>query len=183
MDPISIGLGLAGLGMQIFGGMSAASNAKQQAQVSAGVSADEQQINVQKQQQMQLEANRQITENFRNVQRVQAQGLATATSGGAQFGSGIQGAQAEAASQGAYNAQGVSQNLEIGQNIFGITSDINSKRMQLASLGGQAATDQGIASLGGALIKAGPTIGGFAKNIGASGGSLMGGGSPSGYGR
>jgi hypothetical protein len=186
MDPISIGLGLAGLGMQLFGGAAAADNAKQQATVSAGVAADEQQVNVQKQQQMQLEASRNVTENFRNTQKIQAQGMATATAGGAQFGSGIAGAQAGEADQGFFNAQGVNQNLQIGQNIFGITSDINTKKGQLATLGGQAATDQGIASLGGALVKSGPMIGSFAKNIGSGfgnvGNSFFGGGSPSGYG-
>lgn len=168
MEPVSLALGLAGLGMQLFGGLSAASNAKQQAQVSSQIAGDEQQINVQKQQQMQLEANRKITENFRNVQKVRAQGMAAATAGGAQFGSGIAGAQAGEADQGLVNAGGVNKNLEIGENIFGVTTDINAKKMQLASLGGDAATAQGIASLGGALIKSGPMIGSFTKNIGAS---------------
>lgn len=167
MDPVSIGLGLAGLGMQLFGGLSAASNAKQQAQVSGEIAGDEQKINVQKRRQMMLEASRKVTENFRNVQRIKAQGEAAATMGGAQFGSGFAGAQAGEADQGFVNAQGVNQNLEIGQDIFGVTSDINKKKIQLAALGGKAATDQGIASLGGALVKSGPTIGSFAQNIGA----------------
>jgi|SRR5882762_1729372 len=182
MDPITIGLGIAGLGMQLFGGLSAASNAKAQAEQSQAISADEQQVNEQKQQQMQLEASRAQMENFRNAQKARAQGLASATSQGAEFGSGLQGGQAEATDQGLLNSKNISQNLQIGQNIFGIDADISRHKEQLASLGGEAATDQGIASLGGALIKAGPIIGGFGKNIGAMGGSLMGGGSPSGYG-
>jgi hypothetical protein len=182
MDPITIGLEAVGLGMQIFGGLSGASNAKQQAEVSSQISADEQRVNDQKEQQMQLEASRAQTENFRKTQQARAQGLAAATSQGAQFGSGLAGGQAAATDQGLLNSRNISQNLQIGENIFGIDRDISSKKMQLASLGGEAATDQGISSLGGALIKAGPTIGSFGKNIGASGGLFMGGGSPSGYG-
>jgi hypothetical protein len=182
MDPISIGLGLAGLGMQIFGGLGAASVAKQSAQVSADVSGQEQAINVQKYQQMQLDANRSQLQNTRKVQLARAQGLATATGQSAQFGSGLAGGQAAASDQGGVNALGINQNLSIGQNIFSDTSSINADKMKLAELGGTAATDQGIASLGGAVMKAGPVIGGFAKNIGASGNSFFGGGSPSGYG-
>jgi hypothetical protein len=193
MDPISVGLGLAGLGMQLFGGLGQASVSKQQAGISAEVATisgqvagDEQKIEAQRQQQMQLEAGRLQLQNFRNVQQAKAQGLAAATAGGAQFGSGLAGAQAGATDQGLYNSLGISQNLAIGQNIFGINSDISQKRIQMAGLqsqsallGGQAATDQGYQSLGGALIKAGPTIGAFGKNI-AGGGGLFGGGGASG---
>ncbi len=166
MNPISIGLGLAGLGLSLFGGVKQADVAKQTAQVSMGIAADEQQVQVQKQQQMELEANRAQLQNFRNVQQAQARSLAGATSQGAQFGSGLQGGLASAADQGGVNALGINQNLEIGRNIFGIDTDISGKRIQLAQLGGQAATDQGLQSLGGALLKAGPIIGAFAQNQG-----------------
>ena len=169
MDPISIGLGLAGLGMQLFGGFGAASVAKQTAQVSAGIAQDEQQVQAQKQQQMELEANRQQLQNFRNVQQAKARSTANATAGNAQFGSGLAGGLAGASDQGGVNALGINQNLSIGRSIFNIDSDISQKRVQLASLGGQAATDQGIASLGGAVMKAGPIIGAFGKNLGVPG--------------
>lgn len=165
MDPVSIGLGLAGLGMQLFGGFKQAEVSKQTAQVSAGIAADEQQVQVQKQQQMQLEADRTNLQNFRRTQQVKAQGLATATAGGAQFGSGIAGAQASETSEGLYNSLGINQNLEIGKNIFGINSDISGKKIKLAQLGGEAATDQGISSMGGAIMKSGPTVGAFTKSV------------------
>ncbi len=166
MDPISIGLGLAGLGLSLFGGVKQADVSKQTAQLSAGVAADEQQVQVQKQQQIQLEANRAQLQNFRNVQQARARSLESATNQGAQFGSGLQGGLASAADQGNVNALGISQNLEIGKNIFGIDTDISSKRIQMAQLGGEAATAQGYQSLGGAFLKAGPIIGAFAQNQG-----------------
>lgn len=197
MDPVSIGLGLAGLGLQLFGGMGQASVAKQQAGISAqiaGVSGDvatqEQAINSQKQQQMTLEAQRSSLQNFRNVQQTKAAGLAAATSGGAEFSSSFKGAQASATDQGLYNQEGINQNFQTGTNIFGLNNKISADRIQMASLqsqsallGGQAATDQGLSSLGGALLKAGPTIGAFSKGIGGVNfNGLFGGGSPSGYG-
>jgi len=180
MDPISIGLGLAGLGLSLFGGAKQADISKQQAQLSAqvaGVSGqiagDELQVQAQKKQQMELEANRQQLQNFRNVQQARARSLASATTQGAEFGSGLEGGLASASDQGNVNALGINQNLEIGRNIFGIDTDISQKKIQIAGLqsqsallGGKAATDQGITSLGGALLKSGPTIGSFTKNLG-----------------
>jgi hypothetical protein len=167
MDPLSLGLSVVGFGMQLFGGFSQADNARQQAAVSQDIAVQEQGINAQKQQQMQLQAQRAKLENFRNVQRAKSMGLATATSQGAEFGSGLQGGQAQATDAGVYNDLGINQNLQIGQNIFGYNSKISSDKQQLASLGGEAATDQGIASLGGALIKSGPTIGQLGKGLGS----------------
>lgn len=185
MDPISLGLGIAGLGMSLFGGLSGASVAKQQASVSENIATQEQNINQQKQQQAQLESQRMQTENFRNTQRARAQGLNSAVNQGAQFGSGLSGGQAQATDQGLFNSLGINQNMQLSNSIYADTSTINSDKIQLASLGGQAATDQGIASLGGALTKAGPIIGAFGKNATngtGSFGGLFGGGSPSGYG-
>lgn len=169
MDPVSIGLGLAGLGMQLFGGFGAASVSRQQAQVSADIAGQEEQINQQKQQQMQLEYQRSSLQNFRATQQAHARNLAAATSEGAQFGSGLAGGQAGATAEGAYNQLGLNQNYQVGMNINRLNSNISSDRIQLAQLGGQAATDQGIASLGGAIMHAGPTVGAFAKQVQSSG--------------
>jgi hypothetical protein len=186
MDPISIGLGVVGLGMSIFGSVSGAGVAKQEAQVSSNEATQEQSINNAKQQQMQLQAQRSQLENFRNVQRARAQGLNSATNQGAQFGSGLAGGQAEATDQGAYNSLGINQSLQTGNQIAGFNQNITNDKIQMAQLGGQAATDAGIASLGGAVMKAGPIIGAFGKNAAAgfsnAGNSFFGGGSVSGYG-
>lgn len=179
-NPISMAFGLAGLGAQLFGGIEQAGVAKQQAQISseiAGISGQEagqeQQIEAQKMQQMQLEAGRLNLQNFRKTQQIKAAGLAGAVSGGAEFGSGLAGAQAGETAAGLSNSLGINQNLAIGQNIFGLNSKISGERIQTsqlqsqsALLGGTAATAQGISSLGGAAISIGPTIGSFGKNLG-----------------
>lgn len=165
MDPISIGLGVVGLGLQLFGGSKQADASKQQAQVSGQIAQDEQAINAQKQQQMQLEGRRSQLQNFRNAQRLRAQATASATNQGAQFGSGLQGGIAGITDKATENTQGIDQGMKISQNIFGINNDISAKRVQMAQLGGQAAEGAGLASLGGALMKSGPTIGAFGKDL------------------
>jgi hypothetical protein len=174
MEPISVGLGIVGLGMQLFGGFGAANAQKQIAGLSAGVSQDEQRVNAQKQQQVQLQGRRMQLENLRNVQRARAKDTAAAVSGGAQFGTGLQGGLASASDQGTTNALGINQSLMASQNIFGINSDISGKRVQMANLGGTEATDQGIASLGGAVVKSGPILGAGYKDITQGSGGLFG---------
>lgn len=165
MDPISAGLQIAGLGLQIFGGMSASHVAKQEASVSQDIAKQEQGINAQKQQQMQLEARRSQLQNFRNAQRLRAQATAAATSQGAQFGTGLAGGLAGVDNTARENVLGINQGMQISQNIFGLNQKISSDKMQLATLEGDKAADQGLMSLGGSLMKAGPTIGGISQDI------------------
>lgn len=169
MDPISIGLGVVGFGMQIFGGLSAAEHSREQAEISQKISAEERKVNEQKRLQMQLSARRQQTEIFRNMQRARAQGQNAATQQGASLGSGLQGGLAQVAAQSFFNAQGINQNLEIGENIFSLNNNISGLRAQSSQVQSDAATDQGIASLGGSIVKAGPIIGAFGRNIGSYG--------------
>lgn len=186
MDPISLAIGAVGLGMQIFGGVSSAENAAAQAKVSQDEVSQEQSISNAKQQAMELNGRRAQMENVRNNQLARAQGTNAAVNQGAQFGSGLQGGLAQVDDQSLFNMSGVNSALQTGRQIAGFNSNISSDKSQLAALGGQAATDQGISSLGGALTKSGPTIGNLSQS--AFGGmksmnlgqGLFGGGSPSG---
>lgn len=165
MDPISIGLGAVGLGFQVFGGLSAADHAEEQAKISQQISAEEKKVNEQKRLQMQLSARRQQLEIFRNMQRARAQGQNAATQQGASLGSGLQGGLAQVAAQSFFNAQGINQNLEIGENIFGLNNNISDLRARSSEVSSSAAADQGLASLGGSIVKAGPIVGAFGRNI------------------
>lgn len=164
MEPISAGIMIAGLAMQTFGSFSAAGHAKEAAQLNQGIAADEGKINEQKKMQMELQARRQQMEIFRNSQRLRAQATAAAVNQGATLGSGLAGGLAQITDQTTDQSLALGQNLQIGQNIFGFNADISSKKQQLASVQGDVATDQAIASLGGAAVKLGPTIGGLAKD-------------------
>lgn len=182
MDFLSLALGAVGLGMQIFGGAKAADNAKEQAAVSQDEARQEQGINDLKQKQMEMDARRQKLEAIRTAQRTAATAEARATNQGAQFGSGLQGGLAQITDQSLFNIGGVNNAVEIGRGINTFNQKITQDKIQMAQLGGEQATNQGIASLGGALLKAGPTIGPMFKGFGSNfGSSFMGGGSASGY--
>lgn len=203
MEPISAGIAIVGLGMSIFGGMSGANEAQHQAElgrqasgINQLIAGDEQQINDQRRQQMELDSRRQQMEIFRNAQRARATGTAAAINQGAAQGSGLQGGLGQIQGQEGTNLLGIGQNLQIGENIFGFNNDISGKKRQLAGIQGQMGTSQGNqasdaawASLGGSLMKAGPTIGGLGRDAFAGmqsmnlGQGMFGGGSPSGYGR
>lgn len=186
MEPISIAMGVIGLGMQLFGGMGQAKNSAAQAAVSRDEAQQEQNINDQKQQAMELDARRKGLEQIRTAQKAGSMALSAATNQGAQFGSGLQGGEAEVSDQANFNLSGIQDSLTIGRSINDYNKNISQDKMRMADLGGESAKDSGIASLGGAITKAGPIIGQFTKGWGGGGspglGSLfMGGGSPSGY--
>ena len=167
MDPISIGLQAVGFGLQLWGGMQAADVAKQQAEVSSKIAGEEQKINEQKQIQQQMESRRMQLQTIRNVQRQRAMGIAAAVNQGASSGSGLQGALGQNTAEGMFNLQGLQQAGEISKNIFGINNTISGYKQELASLGGDMAEAQGLASLGGSIMKIGPTVGAFGKDAGA----------------
>jgi hypothetical protein len=180
MDPISLGIQAVGFGLSIFGGLGQSKVAGEIADVSRDKAAHEQQINDIKQQQTVLESQRMQIQNVRNIQRQRALATASATSQGAQFGSGFQGGLADVTNQGLFNMQGVNQALQTSFQIYDQNKYITSDNAHIASLQGQSATDQGISSLGGAAIKAGPVIGQLFGGGNSKGLSLF--GSPSGYG-
>lgn len=188
MDPLSLGLGVIGLGMSVFSGFSSSSTAKQEAQVSADMSYQEQQQDNLRKQQMELSSQRGQLENLRNMQRARAMGIQAGVNQGAQFGSGLAGGLAAVQSQGLMANRDAAQNLAIGEGMFNYTSKINQDKQQLAQLQGQQAENAGWASLGGALMKSSPVLGqlgSFGMNSFKSanlGNLFMGGGSPSGYG-
>src|SRR5882762_9034564 len=186
MDPIT-GLTLAtqvvGLGLSIFGGASSASDAKHAAQIQSNIAGLEGGLEDQRHTAMELAARRNSLEVLRANQRARSTAINNATNQGAQFGSGLQGGLAQVQDQGLFNLAGVNQNLEIGEAMFGINKQITGQKQQLTQVQGQQATDQGIASLGGALVKSGPMLGSIGSSIGAGASnyaSLMGPGSLSG---
>lgn len=158
MDPITLGIGALGLGMQAFGGFGAAGAAKAAAATSQQEVIQEQNLNNVKQQQMMLSANRQQMETFRNVQRARAQGLNASVQGGSNLGSGLQGGQAQATDQGLYNNLGVKQNVQFGNQIYGIDNTITGLKGQIAQDQSTQATDQAWASFGSSLTKSAGTI-------------------------
>lgn len=168
-NPISLAMGAAGLGLSIYGGLQESKIEGQEAQVSASIASDEEQINKQRQQLATLTYNRQTTENIRQAQMGAARAKAAGVNQGAQFGSGSVAGVEHASSEQAFNQQNLNQNYTIGQNIFGLTSQIDQSQIQLAQLGGAAAGAAGIAGLGGALMGGSMAAGRLTGGFGATG--------------
>lgn len=161
MDPLTLGISAVGLGLQLFGGASAASKAHEAYGIQQNITGLEGQANEQRRTAMELSARRQSMEIFRNQQRARALGINNATNQGASYGnsSGLPGGLAQVADQSMFNLQGVNQNLEIGRNMFGIDSQISQQKLALSGVQGQMATDQGIAQLGGSIAGSAKTLG------------------------
>jgi hypothetical protein len=177
MDPISIMMGatsLIGTGMSLFGSQGAAKVSAQEAQLSSQVEGYNIDINSQRQQQMNLEANRQQLQDIRNSQLARSMAQSSAVNQGAQFGTGLAGGYGQISGQTNTNLLGISQNRQIANNVFADTAAQDTLKMQMASLGGQAANYQGMASLGNSLTQA---SGPLSRMAGSLGGLFGGGGS------
>lgn len=166
MDPVSAGIGIIGLGIKLFSGFSAMGSAQQAYNIQSNISGLENQVNDQREQQMQLSARRQDLEIYRKTQQLKAQSLSGATAGNAQFSSGAKGGQDEVTSEGAFNAFGVNSNLAIGENIFSLNKQISGQKLALSGVQTSMATDQGIGAIGTSLMGGAGTIGNIFKGMG-----------------
>ncbi len=167
MDPISLTLGLVGLGTSLFGSILGSGEAEKAAGINRDIAQQELNVQGQKQQQMVLYSRRQQLENIRNTQRARAMGLAAATNQGAQFGTGLQGGQAQATDQGTSNALGINQNLQIGQNIFGFDQKISQDRIALSGISSSMATDSAISNFGNSISKSSSIFGNLFSSFGS----------------
>ncbi len=159
-------VGAVGLGLSLFGGSQQADQAKQAAAIQGRITGLEGQVNDQHEVAMQLDARRKSLESMRATQQAYAKGLSSATNQGAQFGSGLQGGLAQVENQGGFNLQGIGQNLEIGENIFGLQRQESAQKMQLSQVQSNMATSQGISSLGGSIMQASPFVSKFSQGFG-----------------
>lgn len=152
------GIGIGGLALSAIGQeeQSKAQSAVYQADVNTAQL--EIQVNEQRRQQMQLNYQRQNMENLRNVQKAQAMGKAAAVQGGAQFGSGLAGGQAQEAAQGAGTTRDLSQNFQIGNKMFDLDNQIDQQKIAKANAESQANKASGLMSLGGDITKGAGSI-------------------------
>lgn len=159
--PIGAGIGAAvGLGFGLFGAISGAHAQNQISQAQSQEAQLEAQQNNVRQQAMELSANRSRMELVRNSQRARALALNSATGQGAQFGSGLQGGYGQISGMSGTNLVGINQNTQLGEQMFGLSDQINQQKLRISQLGGQAATAQGFSSLGKSL---GASLGPFAN--------------------
>lgn len=151
---LAVGVGLAA------GGAYMSYQAAQKAgDANQGIAQQEMLADKQREKQMELDARRKMLETVRTAQRTRSLALSTATSQNAQLGTGLLGGYGQISGQTGNDYLGISQNLEIGHNIFDINAQINMYKMQLAQASTQAALGSGLTSLGGAFLSAGTSAG------------------------
>jgi hypothetical protein len=157
---VSLGTGIEGA---VLGSRSASDAARDQRAIA--------QLDIQADQQrkaaMELSARRQMTENVRNAQMARSMALTNATGQGAAYGesSGLRGGYASISGQAGVNQQGISQNLQIGENLFDINAQVDAAKMELAKDQSGEAMAQGIASLGGSIGKSLGPIGSLFQSL------------------
>jgi hypothetical protein len=107
--------------------------ANQSHDINAGIIQNEQTVQAQQQQAMELDARRQSLEIIRNQQRGRSLALSTAVAQGGSGGirsSALAGGYGQVSGQTGVNLLGVSQNLQIGENIFAANNAISSAKIQ-----------------------------------------------------
>lgn len=155
---LGAGIGLVGLGISAFGAIKGSEDAAAAAKAQENIAGLEEKQNAQRQLAMQITGRQQQMQQIRSNQLARAQAQAAATNQGALQGSGYAGGQAGIQDQGMANLTGINQQLDIGNKIFGLDSDISQQKIAQYQAQSNAATDSGIGALGGMLLKAAPTI-------------------------
>jgi hypothetical protein len=153
---------IAGFGMQAFGAFGAAGAAGQAAAASKAIAQDEMAADQQRRTAMELSARRQSVQDLRMNQRARAMATQNATTQGAQFGSGLAGGIGSISGQSGNNQLGISQNLQIGENLFNINQQIDAEKMAEADAKSKEATFGAIGGLGKGLGSVFGDIGKFA---------------------
>lgn len=141
----SLAMSAGGTGLSIFG-------ASKQAAAQKQIALLEQSADAQRRKAMEVAARRQEIENGRNVQRARSMGLATATAQGGEFGSGLQGGQAQAAGQGNWNQLGIQQSLQTGETLFDINGQISQQKIKAGQAATLSSIGSGLTSLGGSMM-------------------------------
>lgn len=151
--------GLVGLAGGIYSAIQGSNIAKEEAGVTKAEIGTEEGMESTKLQATYLSAQRQQLQNIRNEQMARSMALSTASGQGAQFSSGLAGAYGGIAGQAGTNALGISQNLQIGQQMFNQNQELSAEKMTMAGLQSEAATNSAMGGVFGSLSKLGGPIG------------------------
>lgn len=166
MEFLTAGIGLAGVGLSLFGSMAQANIAHQEAQVSGQIVQTDMDVNQQKYTQELLNTQRMQLENIRNAQKARSMALTSSVSQGAQFGSALPGAYGQISGQSNTNFLNTSENQQIGTSVFGLDQHADQLKIQLASLGGDMANAQGISAIGAGISKSASPLGNLFGSLG-----------------
>jgi hypothetical protein len=193
---VAISTMIAAAGLAVAGVGAVVSYSGAQANAAATKAASDASVNAQKetevlrQKQMNLDATRRKREIIRASVAARSAALAQTTASGAAGvgGSSLAGAYGSIAGRTGVNTLGVSQNQEIGNSMF----DVHQRQLTAYQAAAASAADaqglmalgSGLSSIGGAVLSNAGTIGKVGTFLsGKAYSSLVGGGTPSGYGK
>jgi len=142
-----------------IGGYESYEGAKKQTAAQNAITGYEQQENQVRQQQMELNSQRSQMETLRNQQRARSLALNSATSQGAQFGSGLSGGYGQIAGQANTQLLNNSQNTSLGEQTFALDAQISQQKIAYANAGSQVSLGQGISGIGKDLFASANSIG------------------------
>lgn len=146
------GIGAAvGLGFSAFGAYNQYTSAQKQASISQNIIGLEQQAEGQRRTAMELQARRQNMQILRQNQVARAMATQNATGQGAQYGTGLSAGLSQVQGQTGVNLSGLSQNLQIGENMFDINAQISQQKIAMSQAKAQEAEGAGISSFGKSL--------------------------------
>jgi hypothetical protein len=145
------GASAAGFGLSLFGGLSAMGAASAASQASIDQLKLEQQVQDVRMQAMTMQNQRSQMERVRSAQVQRSMAESAAVNQGAQFSSGLQGAYGNISGKAGQGELGTSMAQQYGMQIYGLEQQVTGAKIQQAHEQSLQATDQGIASIGGAL--------------------------------
>lgn len=174
MAAITAALAVAGVGLSAAGAYSSYQGAKGQASASKEMAAIELRQEAVRKQAMELQAKRQTMEIVRTQQRARSLALTTANAQGAAQGSGLMGGYGQISGQTGVNLLGISQNLEFGEQMFALNSQLSQQKMNYADAGSKMALGSGLSSLGGSLLNNLGPINSLSKGFGSGANSFGG---------
>lgn len=147
--------------------------ASEQRRAVAAQSQAQERVEAQRQLQMNLDATRRKREVIRQQQIARAAAVSTAGAQGASEGSGLGGAIGGISGMSGVNMLGISQNQEIGNEIYSANaaSRAAGNAYNLAGASSSAFTGGAISSFGGALVKNSETIGRVGSYFGGNRGT------------
>jgi hypothetical protein len=145
-------LQIAGLGLDIFGGIEASQAASKKYDAEIQQAQDEIKLNQVKRNFMEMSNRRQQLQQVRQGQVARSMALSNSVSSGSQYGSGLQGAYGEIGGGVGTNIAGLSQSLQFGEQSFDITNMITQDKILEAQASKDQANAMGIASIGSGLM-------------------------------
>lgn len=161
-------LAVVGLASSAVGTVTSMIGASEQNSAQQQMIAIQQKENAQRQNLFEIEQQRKRVEDLRNAQTATSLARSRAVNQGAQFGSGLLGGLGQVQGESNYNLLGISQNTQIGENIFSLDQQLTQAKIDSANAGTTMQMGSSLTSFGGSVINSMGTIGKLTSGFGNS---------------